>query len=109
MRVNAPETFMPYGSDKLFLLNGKIETFFAGEKKHLPRKMICLNHGYDVINIAAYKNNHVCIVRKLTVSQGTRTKINSGFLPLALSLYHADIPVSTGVSALFSVCFTWEA
>ena len=59
--------------------------------------------------IAAYKNNHVCIVRKLTVSRGARTKINSGFLPLALSLYHADIPVSTGVSALFSVCFTWEA
>ena len=61
MRVNAPETFMPYGSDKLFLLNGKIETFFAGEKKHLPREMSFLNHGYDVINIAAYKNNHVCI------------------------------------------------
>ena len=59
--------------------------------------------------IAAYKNNHVCIVRKLTVSRWTRTKINSGFLPLALSLYHADIPVSTWFSALFSVCFLGEA
>jgi hypothetical protein len=38
-----------------------------------------------------------------------RTKINSGFLPLALSLYHADIPVSTWFSALFSVCFLGEA
>ena len=82
---------------------------FAGEKKHLPRKIIFLNHGYDVINIAAYKNNHVCIVRKLTVSRWTRTKINSGFLPLALSLYHADIPVSTWFSAFFFVCFLGEA
>ena len=99
---------MPYGSDKLFLLNGKIETFFAGEKKHLPRKLILEMVMMSCI-IAAYKNNHVCIVRKLTVSRGTRTKINSGFLPLALSLYHADIPVSTGFPALFFVCFLGEA
>ena len=59
--------------------------------------------------IAAYKNNHVCIVRRLTVSRWTRTKINSGFLPLALSLYHADIPVSTGFPSLFFVCFLGEA
>ena len=40
---------MPYGSDKLFLLYGKIETFFAGEKKHLHREMTFLENGYDVI------------------------------------------------------------
>lgn len=70
---------MPYGSDRLFLLNGKIETFFAGEKKHLPRKLILEMVMMSCI-IAAYKNNHVCIVRKLTVSRWTRTKINSGVL-----------------------------
>ena len=68
MRVNAPESFMPYGSDKLFLLNGKIETFFAGEKKHLPRKLILEMVMMSCI-IAAYKNNHVCIAsKKPTVS-----------------------------------------
>ena len=72
---------MPYGSDKLFLLNGKIETFFAGEKKHLPRKLILEMVMMSCI-IAAYKNNHVCIVRKLTVSWGTRTKSTQGFSPL---------------------------
>jgi len=41
---------MPYGSDKLFLLNGKIETFFAGEKKHLPRKLI---HSKNMVMIVA--------------------------------------------------------
>ena len=100
---------MPYGSDKLFLLNGKIETFFAGEKKHLPRKMICLNHGYDVINIAAYKNNHVCIVRKLTVSQGDAHKNQLRVLaPRTIIIPCRYTRVNRGFGTFF-VCFTWEA